>query len=147
MAIAINKNNRAGFTLMELLIVIMILGALMAALAPAINTALKKAKKGTAKAVLSNLKQGVIRFQGDVGKYPQKLKDLVERPKSGDERVTKKWDGPYYGEEGAELPEDPWGEEFHYKINQQGAKHPFELYSYGSEGKGSPKEQWIDVWD
>ena len=147
MAISVNGNNRSGFTLMELMIVIMILGGLMAMLLPGINSALKKAKKGNAKTMITQLKSGIVRFQGELNKYPTKLSDLTKRPKSGDERVTKKWDGPYYGdEEGADIPEDPWGEKFVYKVNQPGAKHPYELYSYGPDGKGSPKEQHIDVW-
>lgn len=148
MSSSVNRHSRSGFTLMELMIVIMILGGLMAMLLPGINNALKKAKKGNAKTMIMQLKNGIVRFQGELNKYPAKLKDLTTRPKSGDERVTKKWDGPYYGdEEGADIPEDPWSEKFVYKVNQPGAKHPYELHSYGPDGKGSPKDQWIDVWD
>ena len=148
MAIALNRNSRSGFTLMELLIVIMIIGILGGVLAPAVNNALKKAKKGTAKTAIMNIKSGISLYQGALGRYPAKLKDLVVRPKTGDEKVTKKWDGPYGFEEGTEdVPEDPWGEKFVYKINQPGSKHPYELHSYGPNGKGSPKEEWISVWD
>lgn len=149
MAIAMKKNNRAGFTLMELMIVIMILGGLMAMLLPAVFGAMKKARKGTAKTTMMTIKSGIMQYQVDTSKYPAKLKDLVERPKSGDEKATKKWDGPYLGEGVTEVPDDPWGERFVYKLAQPGAasKHPYELYSYGPNGKGSPKEEHIDVWD
>lgn len=148
MAIALSKNNRAGFTMMELMIVIVIIGLLGGVLAPAVNNALKKARKGTAKTAVMNIKNGITRFQAELGKYPTKLKDLVVRPKSGDEKVTKKWDGPYGFEEGTEdIPEDPWGEKFVYKLNQPGSKHPYELYSHGPNGKGAPKDEQIGVWD
>ncbi|HLC06572.1 MAG TPA: type II secretion system protein GspG [Candidatus Babeliales bacterium] len=144
MAIAL-KNTRSGFTLMELMIVIMIIGLLGGVLAPAVNNALKKAKKGTCKTMLLNLKIGISRYQGEVGQMPATLKDLIKKP-SG-ERV-KKWDGPYYGEEGIDaVPEDPWSNKFHYKITPPPAKHPYELLSYGPNGKGSPKDEWISVWD
>ena len=147
MAIVLSKNNRSGFSLVELMIVIAIIGLLGAVLAPKVNDALKKARKGTTKTTIMNLKGGIIKYQTDIARYPSSLKDLIKRPKGGDERVAKKWDGPYYGDEGDELPEDPWGNKFVYKLNQQGSKHPYELYSFGPEGKGAPKEQWISVWD
>ena len=147
MAIAV-KNSRSGFSLMELMIVIVIIGILGGVLAPVLNNALKRARKGTAKATMSQIKVGITRFQSELGRYPTALKDLIKRPKTGEERVTKKWDGPYIGEEGIEeVPEDPWGNKFHYKVNPQGTKRPYELLSYGPNGKGSPKEEWISVWD
>jgi general secretion pathway protein G len=146
MAIAL-KNNRSGFSLVELMIVIVIIGLLGAVLAPKVNDALKKARKGTAKTTIMNLKGGILKYEADISKYPSSLKDLKKRPKGGDERVTKKWDGPYFGDEGDELPEDPWGNKFQYKLAQPGSKRPYELYSFGPNGKGSPKEEWISVWD
>lgn len=148
MTIAFNKNNRAGFTMIELMLTIMILGGLMALLLPAINNALKKAKKGTAKTTMMTIKNGIMQYHTELGKYPTKLKDLVVRPKTGDEKVTKKWDGPYgFGEGTEEVTEDPWGEPFVYKVSQPGSKYPYELYSHGPNGKGSPKEEQISVWD
>jgi general secretion pathway protein G len=137
----------AGFTLMELLIVIMILGILMGVLIPAVNNALKKAKIGTTETLLLKLKNGITLFHGEFNKYPNALKDLVERPKGGDEKVTKKWRGPYGLDEGEKVPEDSWGEKFYYKLTPPPAKRPYELYSHGPGGKGSPKEDRISVWN
>jgi hypothetical protein len=44
-------------------------------------------------------------------------------------------------------PEDAWGEKFYYKVNPAGGTRPYELYSYGPEGKGGPKDEQISVWD
>ena len=135
MSIAL-KNNRAGFTMVELMIVIVIIGLLAGVLAPAVNNALKKARKGTVKTTIMNIKNGILKYESEISK----------RPKSGDERVMKKWDGPYYGDDLDEMPEDAWGNKFVYKLNQPGTKPPYELYSYGPNGKGAPKEEWINVW-
>lgn len=144
MAITV-KNSRAGFSLMELMIVIAILGLLMGTLGPALNNAYKKAQKRTAKTTIKMIKDDISSFQKDTHQLPAKLKDLIARPRGGDERVTKRWDGPYLEKD--EVPEDPWDNPFVYKVAQQGSKHPYELYSYGPNGKGSPKEEWISVWD
>jgi len=147
MAITV-RNARAGFSLMELMIVIMIIGLLGGVLAPALNNALKKAKKNTTVATMSTLKKGINQYKNEIGQYPETLKNLISKPKSGDERVTKKWDGPYVGDEGIEeVPEDAWNNKFHYKVTPPPAKHPYELISYGPNGKGSPKEEWVSVWD
>lgn len=146
MAISL-KNNRAGFTMVELMIVIVIIGLLAGVLAPAVNGALKKARKGTVKTTVMNIKSGILKYESELTKYPSSLKDLIKRPKSGDERVTKKWDGPYFGDDLDEMPEDAWGNKFVYKLNAPGTKPPYQLYSYGPNGKGAPKEEWISVWD
>jgi len=147
MAITV-RNARSGFSLMELMIVIMIIGLLGGVLAPALNNALKKAKKNTTIATMSSLKKGINQYKNELGQYPQNLKELIKKPKSGDERISKKWDGPYVGDEGIEnVPEDAWSNKFHYKVTPAPAKHPYELVSYGPNGKGSPKEEWISVWD
>jgi general secretion pathway protein G len=72
-----------------------------------------------------------------------KLRDVVEKPR--EEAVARNWaKGGYI--EGGELPQDAWREEFQYKRTPEG-KNPYELYSYGSNGAGAPKEEWISVWN
>jgi general secretion pathway protein G len=141
------KHARAGFTLMEILIAVMILGLLSAMIGPALFNVYKKQQKNATRGTLRSMKIGIERYQQEVHQLPVTLKDLIKKPKSSDERVAKRWDGPYVGKEGdTDIPEDPWDGKFVYKITQ-GAKHPYELYSYGPNGKGSPKDQWISVWD
>lgn len=136
---------RPGFTLMEILIAVMILGLLGAMIAPALNNIYKNQQKRTAEASLLGMKKGIQIYKDRIMKLPATLKDLIKKPK--DEQAAKRWEGPYIGEEGIEeVPKDPWGEDFKYKITPAPAKHPYELYSYGPNGKGSPKEEQIDVW-
>ncbi|HLJ30863.1 MAG TPA: type II secretion system major pseudopilin GspG [Candidatus Babeliales bacterium] len=135
---------RAGFTLMEILIAVMILGLLSALVGPAVMNIYKGQQKKAAKSSLEGFKKGVSMYQLHVQALPTTLKDLIKKPK--EERASKKWDGPYVGDDLTEVPEDPWGTKYVYKVTP-GAKHPYELYSYGPNGKGSPKDEWIDVWN
>lgn len=135
---------RAGFTLMEILIAVAIIGLLGAIMGPALNSIYKNQQKKAAKATLRAFKDGISQYQRDVLQLPATLKDLIKKPK--DERASKKWEGPYVGEDLTEVPEDPWGGKFMYKLTP-GGKHPYDLYSYGPNGKGAPKEEQIDVWE
>lgn len=134
---------RAGFSLMEIMIAITILGLIMAMVGPALQNTLKKAKKRTATSTMRGFKDAISSYQMDVGQLPQSLKDLIVQPR--DEKAKKKWEGKYIDKE--EIPEDPWGENFIYKVGASGGKHPYELYSRGPSGAEAPKEEWISVWD
>ena len=148
MAIAIETRKdgyaRSGFTILEILIAFMIIGLLGGMLVPALNNIYKNQQKKAAKGTLAGFKKGITLFQMHVGALPTTLKDLIKKPK--EERAAKKWEGPYVGEDLTEVPEDPWGGKFVYKVTP-GGKHAYDLYSYGSGGKGSPKDEWIDAWD
>ena len=87
-------------------------------------------------------KDAINMYQMNLGHLPPALKDLIKKPT--DERDKKKWDGPYIEKE--EIPEDPWGESFVYKLTP-GTKHPYELHSRGPNKTEAPKEEWISVWD
>jgi general secretion pathway protein G len=147
MAISAHKDarvryTRSGFSLMEIMIAVMILGLIMAMVGPAVNNAYKKAQKRTAKSSIVSFKKAIDEYQREVQQLPTKLKDLIQKPR--EERAAKRWEGPYI--EKGEVPQDPWGENFVYKLTP-GGKKPYELYSYGPNKKGSPKEEWISVWD
>jgi len=139
--------TRAGFTLMEILIAVMIIGLLGAMIGPALFNVYKNQQINKTRQDVKGFKDGISMYKMHTNQYPTVLKDLVRRPKSSDERVTKKWQGPYIGKEGdTEAPEDAWGNKFSYKVTP-GGKHPYELHSWGPNEKGSPKDEWISVWD
>ena len=134
---------RAGFSLMEIMIAVMILGLVMGLVGPKVFQIYENSQKTSAKSQLKNMKAQINLYKTHVGTYPQKLMDLIKKPKN-DERAAKRWQGSYLDAEN--VPEDPWGTKYHYKVNAEGSKHPYELLSYGPEGKGH-KEGYISVWD
>lgn len=137
-----HRGAEEGFTLLELLIAIAILAIIAMVAIPNILSYLEGAKKSTAKQTVKALENGITLYYAHVGKYPDRLQDLMRAPT--DEKIKKKWQGPYL--KGDEIPEDPWGNPYQYKITQ-GAKHPYDLYSFGPNGRGAPQPEGISVWD
>jgi general secretion pathway protein G len=138
----VTRCARAGFTFIELIIGIAILIILAATVGPMVMGLVDKAKIATTKTNLKSIKSAIDMFRIG-GKYPAKLRDLVEKPR--DEALAKKWQkGGYL--EGGEVPKDGWGEDFQYKITPNG-KNPYELYSYGPDGPGAPDAEKLSVWD
>lgn len=124
-------NKEAGFTLLELLVVLVILGLLIGLVAPAMLHQLGSAKKKIASQSIASLGTVLDMYKLDVGTYPtteQGLQSLITRP-TGVER----WDGPYI--KGNNLPEDPWGHPFVYRSPSQRPGEQYDLYSLGPTGQ------------
>jgi len=135
------RDARRGFTLIEIMIGLMIIGVLMGIVIPTANRYWAQAKIRTTRQELQNIRFAIESYQTDTGLYPARLRDLIKRP-TGDERIAAKWTGPYLPKK--EVPRDQWGNAYHYRITE-GGKFSYELYSYGPGGKGSPKADHIDV--
>jgi general secretion pathway protein G len=132
---------RAGFSFIEIVAVFLIIGVLAAVTVPAYWKFLERARVSNAESTIQNLKLGIMQFSVDTGTYPHALKDLETRP--SDERVNKKWRGPYI----EEVPEmDPWGNPYVYRLTP-GAKHPYELYSHGKNAEEGSKEERLGQWN
>ncbi len=125
------KQVQEGFTLIELVVVLLILGLLAGIGVPLVLNRLELGRENTTKTNLTTLKNQIAMYQMEQGKYPTKLDDLTKPPK-----------GKPYMEN---IPEDGWGNELAYKVTS-GKKHPYELYSYGSGGPDDPDSERIDVW-
>ena len=122
------KHRIRGFTLLELLIVIVIIGMLAAYVGPKYFTQLGKSERTMAKAQLAGLEKALDTFRLDVGRYPtteEGLAALVNKPGT----VTQ-WNGPYLKKE---VPLDPWGHPYQYQ--SPGANSEIELRSYGKDGQ------------
>jgi general secretion pathway protein G len=122
--------RQAGYTLMELLVVLAILGLLAAIATPLVLRYLDSAKMGTAKTEIANYSAGLDLFKYDVGRYPtsqEGLEALVKAPPSAEN-----WNGPYLKTTTTSL-NDPWGHPFLYR--SPGEHGDFDLYSYGPKGK------------
>jgi general secretion pathway protein G len=131
----------SGFSLMELVIALIILGLVAAIGIPVYNGFIERGKRGSTEENIRLLKNSVQLYMFDVGGYPAKLRDLEKRPT--DEKVKTKWRGPYVDP----VPEeDGWGNSFVYKATP-GQKRPYELYSHGPQGPGSPKEERIGEYN
>jgi general secretion pathway protein G len=122
------SRNGRGFTLLELLVVVAILGLLAGFVAPRYFGQIGKSEVATAKAQLDALEKALDQYRLDTGRYPSAelgLKALVERPQN-----EPKWNGPYLRKA---LPNDPWGKPFLYKMPGENGGD-FDLVSLGKDG-------------
>ena len=133
---------RDGFTLIEIIIAIAIVAILAAVIAPNFIGYIQNARKSSAVSNIKMFQNAIMLYNAHTGQFPTRLKDLVSKPR--DERVMKKWQGPYINQK--EVPVDPWGNRYYYKVTP-GGQNQYELHSFGPQGKGSPKDEWISVWD
>jgi len=122
----------AGFTLVELLLVIIIIGVLAAMVVPSLVGRSEQARVTAAKAdIRASIGTALDSFEMDTGAYPttaQGLEALIREP----EGVTG-WRGPYLKE--MQVPRDPWGREYVYKCPGDHEPLPYDLISYGRDGK------------
>ncbi|GAB5413100.1 MAG: type II secretion system major pseudopilin GspG [Congregibacter sp.] len=130
-----------GFTLMELLVVLAILGLLMSLVGPQVLNQLGGAKTKTALIQIRDLEQALEMYKLDVGRYPttaQGLEALVEKP-----GATSGWNGPYLK---GKLPQDPWKNDYLYKY--PGDQSELDIYSYGANGSpgGDGEDADIGNW-
>lgn len=125
------RRRERGFTLLELLVVVAILGLLIGLVAPAVLRQLGSAKEKIAHQSVERLATVLDMYKLDVGSYPttdQGLQALITRPRGGTS-----WSGPYL--KGDKLPQDPWGRPFVYRSPSQRPDHEFDLYSLGPTGQ------------
>ena len=130
-----------GFTLLELLVVMVIIGLLAAFVGPRYFSQIGKSEVKSAKAQIDALEKALDQYRLDLGKYPsseQGLVALVSRPAN-----EAKWDGPYLKKT---VPADPWGSQYVYKF--PGEHNEFDLMSFGKDGQpgGSGENQDINNW-
>jgi general secretion pathway protein G len=137
------KNSiREGFTIIELMVVITIIGILASLVAPRFMGHLESAKVKTTKAQLEMLSTALDSFNLDVGRYPTESEGLkVLWIKSKD---IKGYDGPYLPKP---VEADAWGNPYIYKTNVE--ENPYDIISYGKDGKegGEGKDADISLWD
>jgi general secretion pathway protein G len=127
---AASRPGEAGFTLVEMLVVITIIGLVMALVGPQVLGYLGDSKVKAAKIQIESFEAALDLYYLDNGSYPasnEGLKALVERPAS-----ASAWNGPYL-RSGA-LPDDPWGHPYVYTA--PGDHAPYEIASYGAGRMG-----------
>lgn len=135
----IGMGTQGGFTLVELLLVLVILALIAGLVLPGIIGKAEGAKVRAASSQISRLSMSVETFYLDTGTTPDSLDELVREPGG----VTG-WNGPYVKNS---LLKDPWGKEFQFK--SPGEHGDFDIYSYGADGQqgGEGKNADITSWD
>jgi len=134
------EKRQSGFTLIEIMVVVVILGILAAAIIPNFMSTTYDAKVGAAKSNIAELENSLERLHIHLDRYPtteEGLKALVEAPSSED----KNWRGPYI----KLLRADPWGNPFQYRF--PGVHHPsgFDLWSRGADGADGGEGEGADI--
>lgn len=133
-----STSGSLGFTLLELLVVMVIIGLLAAYVGPRYFAQIGKSEQKTAKAQIEGLGKALDTYRLDAGHYPsteQGLNALMVKPND-----EPKWDGPYLQKA---VPPDPWGKPYLYRSSGQGGD--FDLLSYGKDGQPGGEGDAADV--
>lgn len=130
----INLKRTSGFTMMELLIVIVILGLLASIVAPKFFGKLGEAERGIAVSQMASLETALDTYRLDVGTYP----DSLDKLRSDD---NPRWSGPYLPKD---VPLDPWGNNYVYSTPGKNG-NPYSLKSYGADGKEGGQDNNADI--
>lgn len=127
-----------GFSLIELIVVLVILGLLATVVGPRVMDRLGKGKSNIAKLQVDQLEGALGLFRFDVGRYPttnEGLQGLI------DTAGVQNWSGPYLDKR--TLPKDPWGQEYQYRA--PGQNGDFDLWSWGADGTQGGEDDNADV--
>lgn len=132
------RRNRHGFTFLEIMFVVVIIGILLALVGPRLLGRSERARETATKAQIENLSTAIKNYEMDIGRLPRTLEDLIEDPGN----TNNAWDGPYLGRE--EIPKDAWGRDFIYKAPGTNNKRGFDLSSMGSDGDENTDDDIIN---
>jgi len=127
----LSRQAQGGFTLVELLLVMVILGILAAIVLPKFSGTTERGRVTAAQTQISTLKTALDAFEVDMGHYPKGkngLIDLIQTP-----RDAQNWHGPYLQSD--VIPKDPWGNDYLYTCPGQHNPSSFDLMSMGPDGR------------
>lgn len=128
--------RRQGFTLVEMLLVITIIGILAALVVPKMMGRSEQARQSAVRADIAAVKTALDAFEVDNGFYPKNINDLLQQP-----RDSKNWRGPYLDR----LPQDPWGNAYAYSYPGRHNANSFDIASSGPDGKAGTDDD-IGNW-
>jgi len=128
----------AGFTLLELLVVMVIIGLLAGYVGPKYFAQIGKSEVKTAKAQIDALGKALDQYRLDTGHYPTTEQGLAALNSAPSDEP--KWQGPYLQKT---VPNDPWGKPYQYKY--PGEHGEFDLWSFGKDGQAGGNDEFADV--
>lgn len=137
------NRRQSGFTLIEIMVVVVIISVLIGLVAPNILGRVDEARVTAAQADISTLEQALEMYKLDNQRFPstdQGLLALVEKPSGSPE--PKRWNPAGYLKKG-KVPADPWGGEYQYI--SPGSTGPYELYSLGADGSEGGESYDADI--
>jgi general secretion pathway protein G len=135
---SLSRMRQLGFTLLELLVVMVIIGLLAGYVGPKYFSQIGKSEVKATKAQIDSLEKALDQYRLDVGHYPnteQGLAALMKRPSN-----EARWQGPYLKKD---VPLDPWGTPYQY--HQPGEHGEFDLFSFGKDGKAGGEGENADI--
>ena len=139
-ALEAGKAAQRGFTLLEMLVVLVIIGLLAGLVGPQLMGRVDTSRQTTAETQGRMLKSALDTMRLDIGRYPTKDEGLIMLVKAPqDERIARKWRGPYLSED---LPADPWGNPYQYEPI---AGNSVALYSLGADGEAGGDDINSDI--
>ena len=122
------RRAQAGFTLVEILVVITIIGLIMALVGPRVLNYLSESKAKAAKIQIESFASALDLYYLDLGRYPTTNEGLAALTQGNN---APGWNGPYL--RGGVVPNDPWGHSYLYR--SPGQRAPYEIVSLGSDGQ------------
>jgi general secretion pathway protein G len=135
----IKRTRSRGFTLVEMLLVVAIIGILAALVIPKIAGKSESARTTAAQTdIRAGIKSALDQFEIDNGYYPKSLNDLLQQPNG-----VKNWHGPYF--DPPQLPVDPWGNPYVYVAPGRHNPNGYDLSSVGPDGKAGTDDD-IGNW-
>lgn len=132
--------RQAGFTLIEILVAVLIVGIMAAVMGPKVMEFLGRGRRGAVKSQLAQIKDALVTYNMDMGRFPNTREGL--RALQENVSNSPKFQGPYLTQE----PLDPWNNPYVYNSPPVTFKQykKYEIYSYGSDmGEAEPQNKWI----
>ncbi len=134
------RRRRGGFTLMEVLLVLVILVALASMAVLAYGPIQESANKQTARVQIGVFEKAIARWKLNIGTYPTSLDILVSPQAPSDLPNPAKWSGPYV--DGNQVPLDPWDQPYQYACPGQQNPAGFDVWSAGNPSNPEPIGNW-----